>query len=195
MIGVAHRAQARKPDAERTEAQQAFECCLRSAVHEFHPAFIVEEDNEEFLANRAEISISREVAAEASGVEHRFCEPNNKERSEIGSKNFSSIALELSMAESLSDEELNCKARAIEIARYFPIREQFWLKRLNDCHGADAILVCGDMHLESFGNLLRDDGIPYKVVKRGIGVNEADEPYYIALKYLEEHPGLKQWSP
>jgi hypothetical protein len=153
---------------------------------------IVEEDNEEFLANRGEISISREVADETSGIEHRFCEPNNKERLEIGSKNFSSIALELSMAESLSEEELGCKARAIEISHYFPIRERFWLKRLSDCCDSDAILICGDMHVESFGRMLKDEGIPHEIVERGIGVNEANEPYYAALKYLEDPPNLSK---
>src|SRR5689334_11016333 len=135
ILGVAHRAQARTPDAQYTAAQQFFEFCLRRTIQEVRPAFIGEEDNEEFLANRGEISIAREIAAEL-GIEHRFCEPNKQERSAIGSKNFMAIALELAANESLSNDELECKARAVEIASYFPLRERFWLERLKGCRSS-----------------------------------------------------------
>ena len=190
IIGVAHRAQARRPSFEKTEAHKAFEACLRRTVAEVHPVFVAEEDNEEFLSNRGEISIGKEIAYEED-IEHRFCEPDKKERSKIGSKNFSEIALELAMAERLSDDELAIKARAIEIARYFPVRESFWLDQLNGCEDADATFVCGDIHIESFTSLLEKRGVSYRIVKRGIGRTEQDEPYYEALRYLAEHPELR----
>jgi hypothetical protein len=139
--------------------------------------------------SRGEVSIAKEIASEKS-IDHRFCEPNKKERSDIGSKNFSEIALGLAMTERLSDEELNCKARAIEIGRYFPIRERFWLTRLDGCRDVDGIFICGDLHVESFGRLLKQEGIQYRVVERGIGRNEQDEPYYRAMQYFIEHPEL-----
>ena len=190
IIGVAHRAQARKPSFEKTEAHKAFEACLRSTIAEVQPVLVAEEDNEEFLTNRGEISIAKEIACEED-IEHRFCEPDKKERSKIGSKNFSEIALELAMAERLSDDELAIKARAIEIARYFPVRESFWLDQLNGCEDAAAIFVCGDIHIESFTSLLEKKGVSYRIVKRGIGRTEQDAPYYEALRYLAEHPELR----
>lgn len=191
ILGVAHRAQSRKPGGQKTEAQQFFEFCLRRTVLEVRPAFIGEEDNEDFLADRGEISIAEEIAVEL-GIEHRFCEPNKKERSAIGSKNFMTIALDLAHTESLSNDELECKARAVEIARYFPVRERSWLERLKDCRSAVCIFVCGDVHLRSFGSLLTTEGIPFEVKERGIGVNEEDRPYYRALEYLEAHPEINQ---
>lgn len=190
IIGVAHRAQSRKPDAEKTAAQKAFEGCLQRTITEVHPAFVAEEDNEEFLRDRGEVSISKDVVGDR--IEHRFCEPDKKQRSAIGSKNFSEIALELAMTERLPNDELGIKARAIEIARYFPIRERFWLDRLSGCDEADGILCCGDVHVESFLSLLAEKRIAYSVVQRGIGRNEKDQPYYEALKYLREHPELRK---
>lgn len=190
IIGLAHRAQSHKPNTDKTHAQKEFEEFLRWAIGEIHPAFIGEEDNEEFLRDRGEVSISREVARE-HGIDHRFCEPSKQERSAIGSKNFSEIALELAMTERLSNEELAIKARAIEIACYFPIRERFWLDRLNGCGDSDAILACGDIHVEGFQSLLTEEGTTYRVLRRGIGRNEKDEPYYEALQYLRDHSDLR----
>jgi hypothetical protein len=191
LVGVAHRAQARKPDLEKTEVQHAFERHLLRIIKEVQPVFIAEEDNEEFLADRGELSIAEEIAGEY-GIEHRFCEPNESQRSAIGSKSFLSIALERQRAERLSDAELDLKARAIEIARSFPIRERFWLERLSDCRTIAGVFICGDIHIESFGRLLETERIQYKVVKRGIGVNKNDDPYYRAREYLSQHPELMQ---
>lgn len=194
ILGVAHRAQAKRPEVQKTAAQDYFESCLRSTILEVHPAFVGEEDNEKFLADRGEISISKQVADEF-GIEHRFCEPNNNERSAIGSRNYQSIALDLWMAENVMNDELELKARAIEIVRYFPIRERFWLQRLAGCRAEVAIFTCGDIHLKSFGVLLQTEGISFKIKKRGIGVSEEDDSYYRALQYLEAHPEVaRDWS-
>lgn len=189
ILGVAHRAQARKPESQKTAAQDYFESRLRSTIREVRPVFVGEEDNEEFLADRGEISISKHVAREF-GIEHRFCEPNNSERSAIGSKNYQAISRDVWMAQNLMGDELGLKARAIEIAVYFPIRERFWLQKLAGCHSDVIVFTCGDIHLKSFGALLEREGIPFKVMERGIGVNQEDEPYYRALQYLEVHPEI-----
>ena len=102
------------------------------------------------------------------------------------------IALEIAMTERLSNDELECKARAIEIARYFPLRERFWLEQLKDCRSAICILICGDIHLRSFGSLLTSQDISFEIKQRGIGVNEEDRPYYHALEYLDAHPEINE---
>ena len=82
-------------------------------------------------------------------------------------------------------------ACAIEIGRYFPIREKFWLERLNveECRAREVIFVCGDLHIEndSFTKLLEENAVPYAVVERGIGIAEDDQDY-VALDYLRKHP-------
>lgn len=189
IIGVAHRAQARKPDAQKTEAQDTFEDCLRTAIDKLKPAFVGEEDSEEALAKRGEVSISKEIAVEKQ-IEHRFCDPTQQERSDIGYMDCWSIEIHLSMTETLSAQERQLKAQAIEIARYFPIREQFWLQQLQGGRDTDAIFVCGDGHVEGFCKILDGNSVSYSIVERGIGTNESDEVFTMALKYLEKHPEL-----
>ena len=190
ILGVAHRAQSRKQMSQLTTPQEDFSSALVRAIEDAHPSFIAEEDNEQFLAERGEISLSKQIADEKQ-IEHRFCDPNTKDRCAIGYKNFMSIALDLWMVEpELSNDELTCKARAIEIAQYFPLREQFWLDRLQGCRDVDGIFTCGDIHIESFSKLLGTEHIPYGIAHRGIGVNEKDEPYYRASAYLAQHPEL-----
>lgn len=92
--------------------------------------------------------------------------------------------------EDLSADEIYAKGQAIEIARYFPIRERFWLDRLAD-HWNDAVVfICGDGHIESFGRLLQKTLIPFQIVERGIGLTEADRRMELAIRYLKDHPEL-----
>lgn len=132
VIGLAHRAQARALEGQLTEAQERFVACIRHTIAEVRPIFIAEEDSEEALAERNETSIAKRIADELA-IEHRFCDPNRRERDAIKYKDGSRLELELFMGdqEGLSNEEIRLKGRAIEIAQYFPVRERFWLQRLN----------------------------------------------------------------
>jgi hypothetical protein len=160
IIGLNHRAQARKPGAEFTEEQQTLAECLRHTIEGVRPAVIAEEDSEEALAKRGKASIVKEIADEKK-IEHRFCNPTEKQRKAIGYRDGQSLELELFMndAEGLTNDEIFCRARAIEIGRYFPIRERFWLEQLDGCRDAHVVFVCGDLHVESFGRLLDSNSI------------------------------------
>ena len=119
------------------------------------PAFIAEEDSEEALTNRRRVSITKSIADE-KGIEHRFCDPTDAERKAIGYRDGQMLEIDLFMRDQgeMTNDEMFCKARAIEIGRYFPIRERFWLERLSGCRDVDAIFICGDLHVETFGKIL-----------------------------------------
>jgi hypothetical protein len=92
----------------------------------------------------------------------------------------------------LSSAEIEAKAGAIEIARYFPLRERFWFERLADRAGSEVVFVCGDAHVEGFVDVLKAERIASRVFDRGIGLN--DEDRYVfgnAMKYLEQHPEIR----
>jgi hypothetical protein len=193
IIGVAHRAQARGPGVQGTDAQHAFTRCLDRTIQETQPAFVGEEDSEEALANRRETSIARQVST-ARGIEHRFCDPTIAERQALDYKDGQTLELEIFMAdtEGLPDDEIHLKGRAIELGRYFPIREKFWLDRLNGCRNQNAAFVCGDAHIETFTRLLEREGVPYRIVERGIGVtNEERGDFRRVVEYLGAHPELQ----
>jgi hypothetical protein len=192
IIGVAHRAQARKRNSELTDAQRAFAFCLRRLLEQVKSKFIAEEHSTEALTELGEISIVKEIADE-QGIEHRFCDPTRAERLAIGYKDGQSLQLSWFMGgeeNELSPDELRLKAHATEIARYFPIRERFWLERLNGSRDSDAIFICGDGHIESFGKLLEGSRIPYRIVERGIGITAEDAWFERAKQYLSDHPEL-----
>lgn len=92
--------------------------------------------------------------------------------------------------EGLPNKEIFLRARATEIARYFPIREAFWLKRLASDLNREVIFVCGDAHVESFGRQLEERAVPYRVFERGIGLTDEDAWFDEALLYLRDHPEL-----
>jgi hypothetical protein len=191
IIGLAHRAQARPPEGQLSEAQQRFSDRLRRTVEEVRPVFIAEEDSGDALAERHQFSIAKAIADEKR-IEHRFCDPTREERDAMGYKDGQTLELEIFMnnEENLSNDEILLKGRAIEIGRYFPIREQFWLNRLDGCRDRDAVFICGDGHVESFGKLLQANKVPLQVVERGIGLTPEDAWFDRALHYLKEHPEL-----
>jgi hypothetical protein len=189
--GLNHRAQARTQSGELTEAQKQFSGCLLRAIEQVRPAFISEEDSEEALAKRKKVSIAKSIADE-KGIEHRFCDPTEAERQAIAYRDGQMLEIQIFMndQESMSHDEIFLKARAIEIGRSFPTRERFWLERPGDCRDADAIFICGDLHIESFGKILDAEHLSYNVVKRGIGVTPEDARFNRAVEYLAEHPEL-----
>jgi hypothetical protein len=194
IIGLHHSVQARSPDADLNEGQQAFAQCLQASIQQVKPVVIAEEHSEEVLKLLGRVSIAKEIA-EREHIDHRFCDPPPCQRIVIGYKGSSDIEVEMSMESrwDLPYEERRLVARAIEIGRYFPKREKFWFECLNVslCREKEVVFVCGDLHIESgsFTRLLEHEGVPYQIVERRIGVAE-DEPYYLALAHLRRHPEI-----
>ncbi|MCU1303587.1 MAG: hypothetical protein JWQ87_3871 [Candidatus Sulfotelmatobacter sp.] len=192
IIGLHHNVQAKLPDADLNLGQQAFTQCLRASIQQVEPVVIAEEHSEEVLRQLGRVSIAKEIA-EWEHIEHRFCDPPPHRRLVIGYKGSSEIEVEMSMQSrwDLPHEERRLVARAIEIGRYFSIREKFWVECLNVslCREKEVVFACGDLHIESgsFTKLLEHEGVPYQIVERRIGVAE-DEPYYLALAHLQQHP-------
>jgi hypothetical protein len=70
-----------------------------------------------------------EQLREGKGIEHRFCDPDTKEREALG------------IEESDWDK-----------------REQVWLSRIADCKHRRVLFVCGDDHYDTFAQLLETNG-------------------------------------
>jgi hypothetical protein len=192
IIGVAHRAQVVILGTELTEDQRRLSNRLSHLVQEVTPVLIAEEQSLEGLGGNRSIPMQ---IAEKAGVEHRFCDPDSKQRAAMGYRTRQEMELAMftgSEGWELSNAEISAKAGAIEIARYFPMRERFWLEQLADRSDAEIAFVCGDAHVEGFMRLLKENGISSRIVDRAIGVNDEDR-YTIgnALNYLEKHPELR----
>jgi hypothetical protein len=175
----------------KTEAQRQFEDILQHTVDIVQPTLPAEEHSEEALSELREVSIAKEVALH-HGIEHRFCDPTREQRRALHYKDGQSLELEMWMTEEadLPNDRVKDNARAIEIGRYFPVREQIWLGRLAGCSDRSVVFICGDAHIESFGRLLHDSDIPYAVIERGIGLTDEDAWFGRARQYLKEHPEI-----
>ncbi|MGH9436025.1 MAG: hypothetical protein ACRD06_08505 [Terriglobia bacterium] len=176
-----------------TDKRRVLAECLRKAISEAKPHLVAEEYSEESLKKWGQVStIARDVAVEAQ-IEHRFCDPDTGQREEIGYKERPTLWCEIvsNSSEGLSADEIDVKSYAVQIACYFPVREEFWLKQLGDISRKDVIFVCGENHVESFRELLERAGIPSEILQRGIGVMDGDDGGYgEAKEYLKNHPEI-----
>lgn len=189
IVGLAHREQCSGNGNPHTPAQIKYVATLEILIHRVSPSCIAEEDSEEALASRKSFSLAKPIAKKFD-IEHRFCDPTMDERKEIGYRDNSNLQVNIFMHDdrNMTQQEIQAKARASEIAKYWRVREEFWLRKLNDLK-TNVIFVCGDGHVETFTALLSEKEIPFEVVERGIGVNEHDDAEMAAgRQYLREHP-------
>lgn len=199
LIGVNHDAQRHPPGAMLSPDQAELEGCLIKAIEQYHPALIAVEENEETLVgtkNGVSIvyeSIPQNVARKR-GIEPLFCEPCTKEKKRIGHMSKSQIQLELCTFGLLS----NCPpglegaaAHAIEIAVFFPSREEHWIQKLKEYLQSEVILVLGEAHIESFSRRLQSHNVQSKVISRGIGVSNAQKAESeAARRFPNENPQM-----
>ena len=94
-----------------------------------------------------------EQFSKAKGIEHRFCDPDTKQREALG--------FEVDpKKETKSDWEK---------------REHVWLSRIADCKHSRVLFVCGDNHYESFAQLLENNRFN---VRRGPHYDIRNEEFY-----------------
>lgn len=195
IIGVAHHAQSQTRGEDRTECQAKFAKTLHAAISRVHPILIAEEDSEEALCCRNGESIARQIAGEHV-IEHRFCDPTQEQRKAIdySDDSFSFIQKFSKEREELSAdklEEIYVRERATHIARYLAKRERFWLNHLADHLNDQIIFICGDFHVETFGDLLQGAGVPFEMIDRGIGLTQSDRRFDRRVReFLAQHPDL-----
>jgi hypothetical protein len=77
-----------------------------------------------------------EQFSKARGIEHRFCDPETKERKALGIE-----------VDPRKETESDWRKR-----------EQVWLSRIADCKGRRVLFVCGDNHYDAFAQLLGTNG-------------------------------------
>jgi len=198
IIGVAHRVQCRQGNTADSEDQKNYRQCLEETVRAVKPVVVAEEYSRHALkqlekSNGAEYESIARAVAESLVVEHRFCDPEPEARARLGYREGTEIALQIFMhdAENRSNSEINDRGFAIEVARYWPIREKYWLDQLDDVKQQDLVFVCGDAHIESFGELLIRNSIGSTIVGRHFGVTQRDDEWWNRTRsYLEAHPEL-----
>jgi len=92
----------------------------------------------------------------ANRVDHVLCDPEKRERKAIGYRCFWDLQARIYQEDrGISDQECEVRATAIEIAREFGKREDYWLVSTKGRDLSTTIFVCGDAHVDGFRNGFR----------------------------------------
>jgi len=104
-----------------------------------------------------------EQFSKAKGVEHRFCDPDSKERKALGIQ-----------VDPKKETESDWRKR-----------EQIWLSKIADCKHRRVLFVCGDNHFDAFARLLATNGFNVQPGPH-YAVSE-DEFHDVADNVIETH--------
>jgi len=176
LIGVEHRVQSIPVGGEETADQNKYRLCLEQAIQQYQPTVVAEEYSEdalkrsELLGNRPQEFFTRKITT-ARNVKHVLCDPDLKTKYSMGYQERTGWAMQISRL-SMRDSRLDRRLlpAALEVLKDFPLREKYWLRQLKDVLGQEVVFVCGDYHVDTFGVRLKDNGIPFQVVERQIGM-------------------------
>lgn len=161
LIGVNHQYQLR---GYRGVDSDAFGTYLSSICREVNIDLIAEELSEwairKWAFRGATGSVARDVA-QRLGIKHLFCDADSDERKSLGILCRREIATKLGFPEFRSPEQeriLDCEERKV-----WPIRERFWLRKLQQMKFTECAFVLGSIHVDTFGKLLNSEGIGVQV--------------------------------
>lgn len=167
LIGCDHQKQQTYPEKcdlndEACSTQRKFKQFLISAAELYKPELIAEEHNPELLHREKLRSIPLEVASEMC-ICHRFCDPSSEERNELGISE-SPPAVPPPEAETAFKKGYICAWQEY-FGRDWPIRENFWIKKLEDYIHTNMLFICGAGHRETLRRRFEQRKIRVKMIK------------------------------
>jgi hypothetical protein len=146
LIGVNHLVQHEAPSVKIVrEKRVAFRTYVSEVIQKLNISILAEEFSEEAKMKSHVSETTLEQLGKAKEIEYRSCDPTSIQREEKGIKK--------------SDWDK---------------REEVWLSRIKDCKNRNVLFVCGDDHVEAFGQ---------KLIAAGFDVEYA--PKYWRITYDE----------
>jgi hypothetical protein len=180
------------------DVQRNYADTLAALIQKAGAQWVAEEYSAEAEEESKRLSLTPRIATE-NGATHRFCDPTKQERKKIGYVGQQDPHLYIAMHDddwNISNDEARRKSWALDIGKYFEVREHFWLDKIADLKEKAVIFVCGDAHIDTFARLLRSDGWEVHVAARGVGGITDEDLRNIAegLQYLKEHPEILEYD-
>jgi len=120
---------------------------------------------EEFSKEACEISdvkdsVCYQISKRLPPLRHIYCDPISSERSELGIPSQAELVerakKELGVKIIMGKESNDYVDRLR--AQYHPIKENFWLIKLEPHKGKNVLFICGSGHIDSFTAMLIKDG-------------------------------------
>lgn len=172
LIGIDHLLQYNGPVPP--ELLEEFKEYLVAMIKKLNITLIAEEFNEEFLYDVFNATEgTAEKAAEASGISHLYCDPDASEREALGIPYYADVMDMVKERHSVREkfimdrglrEEVE-RETALEVKKFWPVRERFWLNKLKRRLDENILFLCGHEHVSGFSALLSEEGIPAAVIE------------------------------
>lgn len=168
LVGVEHTSsQWQYQDDSNENAVVAFTDFLRRYIKRLDIGVIGEELNEECLKQQGVNRSTAQTVAQEFHIKHLFCEPSMIESKEFGILSLEEISKQLFPnkpywqipEDSLEQQQINEESRKL-----FSKREKFWLSKIKHLRKENVIFICGKSHVESFGNLLKENGFEISIL-------------------------------
>ena len=165
LIGCDHKAAQTYPedsglDDPKNETQKKFRELLIRSIKIYAPSLIAEESHLDALRSLKRRSVAFEVARQQQ-LRHIFCDPYGGERD----------SLEISDGPPGIPHEFDSRRR---MQKYFscewPIREEFWIRKLGEDIYRRVLFVCGAGHRETLRRRIESRAIQVKIIEKRFGV-------------------------
>ena len=118
---------------------------------------IGEEMSTEVLQQKQILKSICEIIANSRDLSHKYCDPNNEERSRLGIRGETDIRQQ-GFFGNWDEERIEAAVRESH-----QIREIYWLQQLLELDVWPALFVCGANHVSVFARLLTDRGVNVQV--------------------------------
>jgi hypothetical protein len=154
----------------QNKTQREFRELLIRNIEKYTPVLIAEEHHSEILQKRKLHSVASDIAWER-GIRHRFCEPSFSDKKRLG-------------IEGLPDVPPWDRQGAMcgYFQREWPIREEFWIRRLGEDTQKSIFFICGAGHRETLRRRLERAGIKVRIIAKRFGAQRMPASDYMAYK-------------
>ncbi len=171
IIGVDHLVQYNGPVPE--SLRKEFELFLEETAKKYNIALIAEEFSMESLV---EVYGAKECSAlnasERCGIEHRFCDPEENDRLDLGIPYYFDIRESIKEKYKVRERLIidNGLRKRIEdetrdkVKSFWDIRERFWVAKIADRLEKNILFICGHEHVGRLSNLLENMGNPNVII-------------------------------
>lgn len=162
LIGVDHEIQHDGIGCASLSLRNKFSVFLKNKIVEYDITLLAEEFSEEALyeISKGKIAtvknVAEELKSEKPKVEHKFCDPNKKERKIIGIPCREEIKSMLNIQGPVCENSVEDNRIKEEERKYYPTREQFWFGEISNYLNRNIIFVCGAEHVRNFEILLTE---------------------------------------
>jgi len=106
-------------------------------------------------------SVARDVASRL-GIKHLFCDPDEADRKRLGINSRKELANSIGVVGHFLTPEQSTRICQM-IREQWPIREGFWLEKLQRTDFSHCAFILGANHVESFAKLLTSKGFDARV--------------------------------